>query len=697
MSVKTYDYVTPGDYVYDTNKILVSGGVVSLKESLVNCYLRYHFNEVSGTNVADSSGNGRNLTTVNSPTWSSGKLNNAITFNGTTQYAYAVGQAGFERTSAFSISAWIKTSNNGTQQRIANKHDAVVGQQRGWNFRIDAGGVLRFALVSIVGSNYLRVKSNVSGINNGAWRNVVVTYDGSSTAAGVKFYIDGVLDATSVIEADLLSDTIINTGNFVVGADPVGTAVFFNGSIDELIMHARELSQAEIDFIYNSNNGTEIYAYFSDVPTIMPSASFYDVDLKRCDTFLEVKTGGGSVEYQLSNDSGSTWVYYTGSGWDLASASQHNTAVVINSNIATLPLSSQEIIYKAFLISDGTQQVLLDTNSFDYVQDEYPIIDAGVAKTTKDHTNLVMFSDCAFTDTDGTITDVWYMIDGIVESWTAILIGGYGSLLLAVQAFSYLFDEYGDNTVRLKIRDDFGHETQDSLVVTVTKYTKTVNIVSSITGLDLPNIMFDPGDGSGFIVRNSPFSYSWEYGNFNISTYRDDFNQESVGILIENEDSITITLPPIITISEVQGLAGYISDTDTLQISAWLNHNGIVVVNPVSCSVVLENGEGIIFYSSISYSPDSEGDFYFSANPSGLPDEGTYHIHVSISYNGITTSAIIGVGKLVTISVWDELYANHTSEGSFGYYIKWIVDNFNSVFEYLPELNKYIRRVLRLP
>jgi len=51
-----------------------------------SAYLQYHLNEVSGSDVIDSSGNGRNAITINSPLRVSGKLNNCIQLNGSSQY-----------------------------------------------------------------------------------------------------------------------------------------------------------------------------------------------------------------------------------------------------------------------------------------------------------------------------------------------------------------------------------------------------------------------------------------------------------------------------------------------------------------------------------------------------------------------------------------------------------------------------------
>ncbi|MDX9892842.1 MAG: prepilin-type N-terminal cleavage/methylation domain-containing protein [Patescibacteria group bacterium] len=77
-------------------------------------------------------------------------------------------------------------------------------------------------------------------------------------------------------------------------------------------------------------------------------------------SFTEIANkAGGEIYYQLSDD-GNRWFYWNGSDWGLAGAGNYNLASVINDNIGTFPTSSGAISFKAFLASDGTQQVQLD-------------------------------------------------------------------------------------------------------------------------------------------------------------------------------------------------------------------------------------------------------------------------------------------------------------------------------------------------
>jgi len=68
----------------------------------------WHFDEGTGTTAADSSGNNNNGTLVNGPTWTTGKVGGALSFDGVDDYA-SLGTSGMPSGSQpFSISVWMK-------------------------------------------------------------------------------------------------------------------------------------------------------------------------------------------------------------------------------------------------------------------------------------------------------------------------------------------------------------------------------------------------------------------------------------------------------------------------------------------------------------------------------------------------------------------------------------------------------------
>jgi len=107
--------------------------------------------------------------------------------------------------------------------------------------------------------------------------------------------------------------------------------------------------------------------YASDEPTIQPASGLDPFGVDTWDGFSETLGGGnqGSVEYQLSKDGGSSWYYWDGSIW-AAATTQHNPAAAVNTNIGSFDANPDRILYRAFLISNGSQAVEIDLNEILY-------------------------------------------------------------------------------------------------------------------------------------------------------------------------------------------------------------------------------------------------------------------------------------------------------------------------------------------
>lgn len=114
------------------------------------------------------------------------------------------------------------------------------------------------------------------------------------------------------------------------------------------------------DNIHLNWSGNTI-SYPSDNPTVNPVSSFSSPGVLYWSGFEETATkNGGEIYYQLSDNNGSTWQYWNGGSWTTAGTSNYNIASVVNSNINKFATSSSNIMFRAFLSGDGTQQVQLD-------------------------------------------------------------------------------------------------------------------------------------------------------------------------------------------------------------------------------------------------------------------------------------------------------------------------------------------------
>ena len=126
----------------------------------------------------------------------------AMNFDGTDDLITISNESNFDfdRTNSFSISCWFKCDDVSSNNHIINKLNAT-GDYTGYNLFINnTDSKLWFYLRHNYSSpNQIIIKSDSALVNN-VWYNLVVSYDGSSTAAGCKMYIDNVNVSTTESE-----------------------------------------------------------------------------------------------------------------------------------------------------------------------------------------------------------------------------------------------------------------------------------------------------------------------------------------------------------------------------------------------------------------------------------------------------------------------------------------------------------------
>lgn len=156
----------------------------------------------------------------------------------------------FERTQAWTIGFYIQPVDfpSGSGRHIFSEYQSS-GIFRGRLIRIDTSGVLRFWLISTFGSNELKV--NYAPPQLGKLTPVIISYDGSSTAAGVKCWYDGVLQPQSSA-TETLSATIVATGVSTMWGGWAGVNLSWKGNLSECFIDTRAWVQADVDdYIYD--------------------------------------------------------------------------------------------------------------------------------------------------------------------------------------------------------------------------------------------------------------------------------------------------------------------------------------------------------------------------------------------------------------------------------------------------------------
>ncbi|MFA6099214.1 MAG: prepilin-type N-terminal cleavage/methylation domain-containing protein [Patescibacteria group bacterium] len=117
--------------------------------------------------------------------------------------------------------------------------------------------------------------------------------------------------------------------------------------------------------VYWEKAGT---SYPTDGPSINPSSSFRPAVIVSWSGFQETAVkNGGEIYYQLSDNNGTSWSYWNGTAWAAAGAADYNTAADVNSHISSYPTNRRRLMFRAFLVSDGTQQIILDNVRASYL------------------------------------------------------------------------------------------------------------------------------------------------------------------------------------------------------------------------------------------------------------------------------------------------------------------------------------------
>ena len=160
----------------------------------------------------------------------------------------------FTDATAFSITAWFRSSS-ATDQDIVNKRvDAIPST--GYYLRLTASGSLLWEIRGTSDPQAAGVQTVSSAFADGEWHHVLVTYDGSSAASGLAVYVDGVAEpATSV--NDTLATTIDTTEPFKIGiADTAANP--FDGNVDDVAVWDIELSAGQVTTVYNEGSPPDL-------------------------------------------------------------------------------------------------------------------------------------------------------------------------------------------------------------------------------------------------------------------------------------------------------------------------------------------------------------------------------------------------------------------------------------------------------
>jgi len=206
--------------------------------------LLYHLNELSG-NISDYSGGNISATTSGGVLYNQqGKFDRALGFDGVDDYLNLGSAQLISSNIPFTISMWFKSGGLSPSNDFDMMFSTKTNQVQNWRF-----GITNYAGFSDItfgsNANFISVKTGSVGLVSNTWYNLIITYNGtnSNSLTSYKLYLSG---AEKTLSAS--SPYGVETGNTYIGRSSGG--FYFNGSIDEVAIWNRSLSQAEIKDLY---------------------------------------------------------------------------------------------------------------------------------------------------------------------------------------------------------------------------------------------------------------------------------------------------------------------------------------------------------------------------------------------------------------------------------------------------------------
>jgi hypothetical protein len=237
----------------------LQGTVLSSVSSLTgdtNLKGYWKFDETTGTNVADSSGNAHDGTASATSILNNayGKFSNKGVFvRASSNIVTLTDNADLKPTGNFTFGGWFRTTHAvpGDFCSIFASYNGVASEQ-GFNIGLtQTTPKIQFMIGRNTGSpNYKQLVGNTN-VADGLWHHFACVWDGSN----MYIYLDGNSDVTPFA----FFAPVYNATNYVrIGGDANGgsNANYFDGDLDDMFLfNGTALSQSQIELLYRLTSG----------------------------------------------------------------------------------------------------------------------------------------------------------------------------------------------------------------------------------------------------------------------------------------------------------------------------------------------------------------------------------------------------------------------------------------------------------
>jgi hypothetical protein len=206
-------------------------------------------------NLSDSAGS--NTGSATGAAYTSGVSGSAYDSTGLNPISLGNSNFNFDTGDEFTLAFWMKAIDIGQQTAMA-KFDGSKGMITEIN---SSGGIQFYLMNAFVSDNLLIISSDTPFTDLGNYHHVVITYDGSSDASGIKIYTDGTLSGqTNYFDNLGTTSSVTNNADFTIGARSDGT-FGTSADFDDIRIYPFALNEDQVNDLYNSPNLEPVASY----------------------------------------------------------------------------------------------------------------------------------------------------------------------------------------------------------------------------------------------------------------------------------------------------------------------------------------------------------------------------------------------------------------------------------------------------
>ena len=186
-----------------------------------------------------------------------GKIGKAIKLTGDDAVGLTVGN--YSRNTPFTVSLWLNTPDIKERAVVFHRSRAWTDSaSRGYQMLIEEGHV-SVSLIHFWPGNAIRVQTKEILPPN-QWHHISMVYDGSSTASGLKIFLNGKPAASEIVRDNLYKNITGSGGDNIAIGQRFRDKGFNQGLVDEFKVFNRQLTEAELAHVADGKSLSKLLA-----------------------------------------------------------------------------------------------------------------------------------------------------------------------------------------------------------------------------------------------------------------------------------------------------------------------------------------------------------------------------------------------------------------------------------------------------